>query len=467
MDATSFARGAAGGALIAAATTALMAAAGHTGGISGILGGLPRGDVTRWRLAFLAGLLAAGAVLRAAAPAAAPVFGAPLHVSWGVAALGGVLTGFGTRLASGCTSGHGVIGLARLSPRSLAAVAVFMATAAVTAVLARGASLAPTPVSGGGDGADGWASDTRSYVLPLLGALAVAGTLHGAAHGRKSAAPLEDTLPSPRPGADSDDDDAAAAAAAAASWATFAAAQSVSFSAALVFGLGLGVSGMCDPRKVLRFLDPGAEGGWDPQLAAVMAAGVAINAVTFRHMATAWGARVPPLFAATADGARPHPKTLSALIPYGPAAAPNRVVDSRLVVGSAMFGVGWGLTGVCPGPGVVAYVGGGGELVGVALPGILVGMALYEAAGALGYFGNVGAAADAASECVGPRFAAAVLVGWCSGRRAAHASGYTLNPPPNHPHTPSPLPPPRARRAAQDDVGRCTWRWRRGIARRR
>jgi hypothetical protein len=170
---------------------------------------------------------------------------------------------------------------------------------------------------------------------------------------------------------------------------------------------------MCDPRKVLRFLDPGAIGGWDPQLAAVMTAGVAINAVTFRHMATAWGAHVPPLYTATADGAHPHPKTLSALIPYGPNAAPNRVVDARLIVGSAMFGVGWGLTGVCPGPGLVAYAGGGGELVGVVLPGIVVGMAAYEAAGVMGYFGGAGPAAAAVSSECGPHATPRdVLVKW-------------------------------------------------------
>lgn len=104
-DPAGLARGAAGGVAIALSTTLLMASAGHTGGISGILGGFPRGDVARWRLAFLCGLVAAGGILNAA-PAAA-VYGESLRLHWAAGIIGGLLTGFGTRLANGCTSGHG------------------------------------------------------------------------------------------------------------------------------------------------------------------------------------------------------------------------------------------------------------------------------------------------------------------------------------------------------------------------
>ncbi|MFC7690502.1 YeeE/YedE family protein [Paeniroseomonas aquatica] len=126
---------AAGGALIGAAAALLWVALGRIAGISGILGGLagaPAGE-RGWRLAFLAGLV--GAPLLAAA-----AFGAPeALVAAGPArlALAGLLVGFGTRLGTGCTSGHGVCGIARLSPRSIAATGVFMATAAATVFVAR------------------------------------------------------------------------------------------------------------------------------------------------------------------------------------------------------------------------------------------------------------------------------------------------------------------------------------------
>jgi uncharacterized membrane protein YedE/YeeE len=125
----------AGGLLIGAAASLLVLAAGRIAGISGILGGLlrpARGDIA-WRWAFLAGLLAAPGVL--ALVRAVPA----LHIeaTGPILALAGVLVGFGTRLGGGCTSGHGVCGVARLSPRSVTATAVFMAVAIVVVFVRR------------------------------------------------------------------------------------------------------------------------------------------------------------------------------------------------------------------------------------------------------------------------------------------------------------------------------------------
>jgi uncharacterized membrane protein YedE/YeeE len=124
-----------GGALIGLSAALLWIANGRIAGISGILGGLvsaPKSDLD-WRLAFLAGLVAAPLLytLVAAAPAIALQAG-PLTLI-----AGGLLVGFGTRLGGGCTSGHGVCGLARLSPRSLIATGLFMASAAATVFLTR------------------------------------------------------------------------------------------------------------------------------------------------------------------------------------------------------------------------------------------------------------------------------------------------------------------------------------------
>ena len=125
-----------GGLLIGAAALLLLAAAGRIAGVSGIVGGAlrrPAGDLA-WRLAFVLGLLVGGAVLRVLSPETLPK---SLPQSGPVIVLAGLLVGFGTRLGGGCTSGHGVCGLGRRSPRSLVAVLTFMTTAFATVWLAR------------------------------------------------------------------------------------------------------------------------------------------------------------------------------------------------------------------------------------------------------------------------------------------------------------------------------------------
>lgn len=124
-----------GGALIGLSAVLLMALNGRIAGISGIVAGIMapiRGEgraELSWRLAFVAGLVIA--------PLIASAFNGSLisvstpHPMW-MMALGGLLVGYGTRLGSGCTSGHGVCGIARLSKRSFAATATFMASAIVT-----------------------------------------------------------------------------------------------------------------------------------------------------------------------------------------------------------------------------------------------------------------------------------------------------------------------------------------------
>lgn len=112
----------AGGALIGAAATLLLWSLGRIAGISGLLNAaLEQREGRAWRLAFLAGLvLAAGTWFAFSGAQQRTGFPMPWLV------IGGLLVGFGTRLGSGCTSGHGICGLARLSKRSLVAVATFM-----------------------------------------------------------------------------------------------------------------------------------------------------------------------------------------------------------------------------------------------------------------------------------------------------------------------------------------------------
>lgn len=126
----------AGGALIGAAAALFLLLNGRIAGISGILGGLlaPRPAQIATNLAFVAGLLLGPLVFQVWA-GHAPV--SRIEASTPLLIAGGLLVGFGTRLGSGCTSGHGVCGLARLSPRSFAAVGVFMTAAVIVVYLTR------------------------------------------------------------------------------------------------------------------------------------------------------------------------------------------------------------------------------------------------------------------------------------------------------------------------------------------
>ena len=126
----------AGGALIGLATAAFFLLNGRIAGISGIVGGLlpPAAGDGAWRVAFVAGLLAGpllAALLTGRTGIGAPATSTPALI------VAGLLVGVGTTLGAGCTSGHGVCGLARLSPRSLAATLVFMAVAAIVVFAVR------------------------------------------------------------------------------------------------------------------------------------------------------------------------------------------------------------------------------------------------------------------------------------------------------------------------------------------
>jgi uncharacterized protein len=125
-----------GGALIGLSAVLLMLSTGRIAGISGIFSGLLtlRGEDKGWRIAFLAGLILAP-VIAGLLGDAMPT--PTLPSNWVVIAAAGLLVGFGTRLGGGCTSGHGICGIARLSPRSVAATVVFIVTAILTVAVTR------------------------------------------------------------------------------------------------------------------------------------------------------------------------------------------------------------------------------------------------------------------------------------------------------------------------------------------
>jgi uncharacterized protein len=127
----------------------------------------------------------------------------------------------------------------------------------------------------------------------------------------------------------------------------------VAFACGALFALGLAISGMTHPSKVLAFLD--FAGAWDPSLAFVMAGGVLVNVLLFRVAFR----RGTPLLARTF------------------ALPDSRDIDARLVGGAALFGVGWGLGGFCPGPAVVSLAGGATPFV-VFFVAMLFGMAVHD-----------------------------------------------------------------------------------------
>ncbi|MFZ5477029.1 MAG: DUF6691 family protein [Myxococcota bacterium] len=123
--------------------------------------------------------------------------------------------------------------------------------------------------------------------------------------------------------------------------------------AGVLFGVGLVLSGMTQPAKVVGFLD--VAGDWDPSLAFVMGGAIAVHFVAYRLRAR---------MQAPASGGAWHLPT-------------RNDVDGRLLAGAALFGAGWGLGGICPGPGITSLVTGSAEVL-VFVGAMVGGMALFQ-----------------------------------------------------------------------------------------
>lgn len=239
-----------GGLTIGLAVAAKLATTGRVTGISGIYSGLLRGSLDTWRISFIGGLLAGGALLAKLLPSAfATAFPATFTTTRAVVA--GLLVGAGSSMGSGCTSGHGVCGLARLSARSLAAVLTFMATGAVTATVFDTAAAVGAAVPT-------WPSvfslaavaDPQALQLASVGGIAVVAIaiILGA---------VRTLMP------------------------TAIRADVAEFASGTIFALGLGVGGMLQPSKVAAFLSP-AGALFDPSLMAVMGGALLITTPAFQ-----------------------------------------------------------------------------------------------------------------------------------------------------------------------------------------
>jgi len=294
-----------GGALLGAASSAKLALTGRVLGISGIFRGFLRGNTEPWRLSFLTGLGTSGLIASYLHPAAF----ASVGYSYTRAALSGLLVGFGSSLGNGCTSGHGICGNSRFSIRSFVYTCVFMAAGVITATATRTAE-ALNVVAGAGlimPSAD-FMQRASILALLLLSALMFPALL---AKKKKDTA-LEkengflDCL--------------------------------TEFICGSVFGFGLSLSGMTLPSKVAAFLSP-LSSVFDPSLLLVMGSALLIATPASYLILTSKTTKMKTPICADRFQ-----------VPT------NKQVDAKLLIGGLLFGTGWGLGGICPGPALVTML---------------------------------------------------------------------------------------------------------------
>ena len=277
------------------------------------------------------------------------------------AAVAGALVGFGTRVGCGCTSGHGLCGLSRRSMRSLSAVVTFMFSGGVTVYLTRTYAVSSEAlswmfqnVSAASVGSSGFMADTAGGVVDLNSLLKAAALLFGSAYvsrkmilsssgqAHNSIAGINATLNSNsrKVGYDTVNTPSLTT-------------HFVSFGCGALFALCLGYSGMTDPQRVSAFLDVTSPSGWDPSLMGVMGGGVLVNLLTFEFM-------------------RKDEKTKMSKYAFG-LDPRNMGLDGRLLSGAAIFGMGWGIGGMCPGPALASIFDFSGPTL-YFLPAMLLGM---------------------------------------------------------------------------------------------
>lgn len=317
-----------GGALIAMSALLYLVVAGRRAGISGIFStGLlsllslrPLDPLsTTFLSAFFLAALAAPLFLPSSPPSSSFSFPPAAYL------ISGLLVGFGTRLGNGCTSGHGVCGLSRLSKRGAVAVLTFMTTGiSVATYLGTHPHPSLRPSSSFPSKHDlPFSSQSWTPIILLLSLLLFFFKLP-----TKASHPPSLHL--------------------------------AAFLSGALFASGLFLSGMSLQAKVVNFLYPRVP-GWDPSLLLVLGAAVGLltpfSLYVLSHQPSAWGDPSVKLFA-----------------DKGPLAVSKaEKVDWKLVVGEAVFGIGWGMIGLCPGPALVLLAQGDRKVVCFFMPLYVVG----------------------------------------------------------------------------------------------
>ncbi|BGP58191.1 hypothetical protein JCM8202_005021 [Rhodotorula sphaerocarpa] len=332
-----------GGCLLSYSTSTLLLSQGRVLGCSGVSHATVAGVVLpetpnnnfshAWKWSATAGLLVGGLILRVLRPNLEAWVGASIFddqpllriadVGLAKVLLAGVLVGAGTKLANGCTSGHMLVGLARQSKRSLVAVLTFFSAALVTAT--QFAPLPPAILAAQSSAAIAkpYTVDLYDAAPPLLASAILLAPVLSSLPGVTYSLPVPKRF---KPAAQS-------------------------FLLGITFSLGLAFAGMTRPSKVLGFfylpgLAPAGAPQWDPSLMMVALGGLIPNWFAWNKVANVWK---KPIVADKWE----CPSTT----------AP---VDAKLVLGSLMFGVGWGMMGICPGP-LLAVLGAGPAIAGSAL----------------------------------------------------------------------------------------------------
>lgn len=327
-----------GGLTLGVLASSKFAITGRILGISGIVRGIVKGSAQAWRVAFVMGLVAGGIALRFLLPTAFEVL--PAAYSTQRAIVAGLLIGVGTAMGSGCTSGHGICGNSRLSVRSLAATCTFMVSGALAAHLAGTAAVFSLPPGIAPLASAAAAAGGTRFGVVLLALTAVAMGLLGWA-GRAmtgpSHAPTAAALQKELQGAEELEDSPLTGSPPSEPLDAQKLASLGVFTELLVgflFALGLGVSGMVKPSKVAAFLSV-ITGTFDPSLMLVMGGALVVSLPSFQAMLR-FKALARPICAACFD-------------------VPSKSqVDQPLILGAVLFGAGWGIGGVCPGPGLVS-----------------------------------------------------------------------------------------------------------------
>uniref|UniRef100_A0A7S3EKC0 Sulphur transport domain-containing protein n=1 Tax=Rhodosorus marinus TaxID=101924 RepID=A0A7S3EKC0_9RHOD len=296
-------KGLLGGGLMAVATSSFLALTGRLIGLSGIFASVLKPSVRgfSWKAAFTSGLMLGSLVTQTQTRGdwvLMPFNG--MFPSWFAYIVGGFLVGFGTRLANGCTSGHGLSGIARFSARSTLATITFLGTGIATATMID--ALGGGPFRNFPDALD----QSNDYLrwFAAVGAFGLLIRSVGLSMGDGNS--LINVV--------------------------------VPFGAGATFGAGLTVSAMITPEKLLGFLTMTDFETWDATLMVVFATGVALNSIFFKLILSSLER---PVLAQTNE----EPKFE---VPTN-----NCDITRKLILGSLIFGAGMGISGACPGPGLV------------------------------------------------------------------------------------------------------------------
>lgn len=289
-------------------------------------------DDSEWSIAYTLGLISSGILVKAYFPME---FGHEISLKPIFLAFAGICVGYGTRLSNGCTSGHGLCGLSRLSYRSFVAVVTFMTTGFITAFISRNVisseylfvhtknnnfySLFPN-------------MHIYSFIITSILMKRNIPLIY-----RKENLTIKNVTN-----------------------------LLVSYVSGFLFGLGLSLGGMIDTSRVLGFLNVMGENGWDYTLTGVLGCGVCLNLFAFTSLQKQ--SSVPIL-----DDKK---VTFASRIKIGLVEG-NKEIDMKLIIGSAIFGIGWGLAGICPGPAVVMF-GANIASMNIFIPSMLGGIVLHS-----------------------------------------------------------------------------------------